>query len=89
MTFGAVHGEPGVIVALVGGRDGGGCGLHFGGRIWVVDMARRDVGERDGAQHLDRGRTNVIAGPADVVVGDLRDEHHPAWRRGGVAGQQA
>src|SRR5271166_6260432 len=86
VPFGAVHREAGVVVSVVRGGERGHRGAHVIKRVQAVDVTRRHVGERDGTQDLHGG--GVVAGAADVILGDLSDQDDAARGRVRILGQQ-
>src|SRR5271166_439758 len=86
VPFGAVHCEAGVVVSVVRGGERGHRGAHVIKRVQAVDVTRRHVGERDGTQDLHGG--GVVAGAADVILGDLSDQDDAARGRVRILGQQ-
>jgi hypothetical protein len=88
VAFGSVHGEPGVVVAVICVRERRDRGAHVVGGFRPVDVPGHHGVQRHRAQDPDCGRVAVIAGAAELAVRDLTGQHDPAWSRVRVRREQ-
>jgi hypothetical protein len=84
VAFGPVHRELRIVVTVVRGRQCGDRGPDVVSGVGGVDVPGRHSGHRHGAQNQDRGRVDLIIGPADLFIGDLAGQHDAAGRRAGI-----
>src|SRR5580693_6568187 len=88
VALGAVHGEPGVLVARVGGGQRLDRAAHVGVRGRGVHVRGGQVLELDVLFYDDPGGLAVAGVWFDVLGRDLGGQHYPAGRRGRVVGEQ-
>src|SRR5580693_6279474 len=88
VALGAVHGEPGVLVARVGGGQRLDRAAHVGVRGRGVHVRGGQVLELDVLFYDDPGGLAVAGVWFDVLGRDLGGQHHPAGRCGRVVGEQ-
>src|SRR5580693_10396390 len=88
VALGAVHGEPGVLVARVGAGQRLDRAAHVGVRGRGVHVRGSQVLELDVLFYDDPGGLAVAGVWFDVLGRDLGGQHHPAGRCGRVVGEQ-
>src|SRR5580693_4140580 len=88
VALGAVHGEPGVLVAGVGGGQRFDRAAHVGVRVRGVHVRGGQVLELNGLAYGYPGGLAVAGIWFDVLGRDVGGQHHPPRRRGRVTGEQ-